>query len=311
MVAPYPSAAPAMPAPGGDPTAVFGRRILAFIVDALLLGLPALFILTASFDRIHVDNVQNYTDSYCEDYMDAIGGFCADTSDLNDYIYFTEDFPVAPAILSWGGSFLLAVVLQGLTGWTPGKLVMGLRTVKEDGSVVGVGKAFLRWILLLADGQPCGLPLVGLITAGTTTGHRRVGDMAAKTYVVRSSAAGSPILVPGQSMPATPGYGDTWSQGAPPPGAGWGPSPTPSPSSWDQPVAPAPVEQQHEPWATPGDAASSGWGQGEQPTQAAPAGGDGPQWDQARGTYIQWDASQGRWLQWDEASKRWDVIPGQ
>lgn len=305
MVAPFPSAAPAAPAPIGDPTAVFGRRIVAYLIDTLILAVPALAMLGSSVERIHVDDIVGYRGDYCERFMDEIGGVCLDVSDVNDYVYFMQDVPWGPSLLAGLGAFLIAVVLQGLTGWTPGKLVMGLRTVQEDGSTVGIGKAFVRWILLIVDGQPCGLPLVGLITAGTTTGHRRVGDMAAKTYVVRAHAAGAPIRAPGQSMPATPGYGDTWSPAAPPPGAAWGPAPTGSPSSWDQPVAPAPVEQGHQPWATPGDPVAPA---SEPPT---PAGADGPQWDQARGTYIQWDAAQGRWLQWDEAAQRWDVIPGQ
>ncbi|MFP5254511.1 MAG: RDD family protein [Acidimicrobiia bacterium] len=292
MVAPYPSVSPAAPAPGGDPTAVFGRRVLAFVIDALLLAVPALLLVTASFEYIQADRVVD-GEQYCEEYMDRFGGLCVDASDVNDRIYFSDGVSAAATAVAWGGGFLLAVVLQGLAGWTPGKLVMGLRTVKDDGRPVGIGRAFVRWILMVVDGQPCGLPLVGLITAGTSTGHRRVGDMAARSFVVRASAAGSPIQVPGLAGTA-PGYGDAWSPATPPPGASWGPSPTGRPASWDQPVAPTPTPSEPSP---PGS------------ISAPPAGG--PQWDEARGTYIQWDPAQGRWLQWDEAARRWDVIPGQ
>jgi len=293
MVAPYPSSAPPVTPPGGDPTAVFGRRIVAFAIDALLLFVPSLFIITLSFEYIDAGGITD-GQAYCDEYMDRFGGLCADLSEVNDRIYFTDGMPGAANAVVWGGGLLIAVVLQGLTGWTPGKLVMGLRTVKEDGSVVGIGRALLRWVLLLVDGQPFGLPLVGLITAGTSSGHRRVGDMAAKSFVVRAGAAGAPIRVPGMTTSAAAGYGDTWSQPSPPPGAAWNPTPTARPSSWDQPVSPAPSQ----------------WDQG--PAAAgAPAPPGGPQWDEARGTYIQWDPAQGRWLQWDEAARRWDVIPGQ
>ena len=46
--------------------------------------------------------------------------------------------------------------------------------------------------------------------------------------------------------------------------------------------------------------------------RAAPlADPGGPQWDEARGTYIQWDPAQGTWMQWDEGTKAWSRIPGQ
>lgn len=272
MAVPYPAApAPAVPVPGGDPTAVFGRRIAAFLIDVLLLAVPALFLLGSSFEYLEEDRLTGVD--------------------------------VGATALLWGGNLLVIVVLQGLAGWTPGKLVMGLRTVKEDGSVPGIGKAFVRWILMIVDGQPCGLPLVGFITGLTSTGHRRVGDMAAKTYVVRASAAGAPIVLPGQAPPASPPYSDAWSQPAPPVGASWGPPPTSSPSSWDQPVAPAPIDQDQG-WASPG-------GDRPEAPSASPPPTDGPQWDPARNTYIQWDAAQGKWVQWDETAQRWDVIPGQ
>lgn len=293
MVAPFPVAPHAVPAPGGDPTAVFGRRVVAFLIDALLLVVPAVVLVSSSFEYLQADRVSD-PEAFCDEYLDRYGGFCFDASDLDDRLYYTEGIPASGSALAWGGSLLLAVVLQGITGWTPGKLVMGLRTVKEDGRPIGVARAFVRWILMVVDAQPCGIPLVGLITAGTSTGHRRVGDMAARSFVVRASAAGTPIQVPGTAT-TTGGPGDTWSQPTPPPAAGWGPPPTSSPSGWDQPVAPAPPSRWDQPSAPAG----------------APAPQGAPQWDEARGTYIQWDPAQGRWLQWDESARRWDVIPGQ
>ena len=304
MAVPYTAApAPAVPVPGGDPTAVFGRRIAAFLIDVLLLAVPALFLLGSSFEYLEEDRLTVSGSEFCDRYLDELDGFCIDLTDVNDRVYFTDGVDVGATALLWGGNLLVIVVLQGLAGWTPGKLVMGLRTVKEDGSVPGIGKAFVRWILMIVDGQPCGLPLVGFITGLTSTGHRRVGDMAAKTYVVRASAAGAPIVLPGQAPPASPPYSDAWSQPAPPVGASWGPPPTSSPSSWDQPVAPAPIDQDQG-WASPG-------GDRPEAPSASPPPTDGPQWDPARNTYIQWDAAQGKWVQWDETAQRWDVIPGQ
>src|SRR5690606_10954829 len=237
MAVPYPAApAPAVPVPGGDPTAVFGRRIAAFLIDVLLLAVPALFLLGSSFEYLEEDRLTVSGSEFCDRYLDELDGFCIDLTDVNDRVYFTDGVDVGATALLWGGNLLVIVVLQGLAGWTPGKLVMGLRTVKEDGSVPGIGKAFVRWILMIVDGQPCGLPLVGFITGLTSTGHRRVGDMAAKTYVVRAAAAGAPIAVPG-SMPP-PAGASAW--GAPPPSD---PGGTPAPRSLEQPPAGPPAER--------------------------------------------------------------------
>ena len=121
-------------------------------------------------------------------------------------------------------SLLYLVVLQGLTGKTVGKLTTGIRTVREDGQVPGIGKALIRWLLLIVDDFPYFIPmLVGFVCALSSAGHRRVGDMGAKTFVVVKAAAGQPIAVPG--LTAAPEYV------AP----AWGPAAAPSATGWGQP----------------------------------------------------------------------------
>jgi uncharacterized RDD family membrane protein YckC len=253
-----------------DPTAVTGRRVVAAIIDGVAIVGPGMAIATSQMEYITRDRVGSGFDDFCERYMDQEQGVCVQ---LGDTAYFSDSSANPGSFALVGLAFVLVVIVQGLTGWTVGKLLTGLRTVKEDGSVVGIGKAFVRWLLLVIDAIPC-IPLVGFITALTTQGHRRVGDMAAKTFVVRASAAGQPIRVPGLTVaPATP--------------AGMG-----APGAWG---APAPA---------PGPGQGLGVGGPNVPTAA-------PQWDQARGTYIQWDAAQNRWLQWDEATRSWSPIPGQ
>jgi hypothetical protein len=197
--------------------------------------------------------------------------------------------------------------------------------------------------LLVIDGLPL-VPLVGFITALTSTGHRRVGDMAAKTLVVRSKAKGSPVLVPGLTTePGTMAYAGSPTGWGAPPGqtGGWGPSlspPTPPPTSpdptqvgWGGPTPPvqdAAPPRESSTWAPPGDGSppqprpepepepaaeaepEPAPSAGSDPAAAVPAAPE-PQWDEARGTYIQWDPAQQRWLQWDDAAKTWVVIPGQ
>jgi len=185
------------------------------------------------------------------------------------------------------------VVLQGLTGWSPGKLVLGLRVVREDGSKPGILKALVRWLLWIVDLFPYVIPgLTGFIVALSTPGHKRIGDYGARTFVVKRTAAGTPITIGdrGQLIVGEEAASAAVPAWAPPPSTpgsatGWGPAVDPT-SGGSAPSAPA--------------------------VPAAPSPStEGPQWDEARGTYIQWDPAQGKWMQWDEGFKAWTVIAGQ
>ena len=95
--------------------------------------------------------------------------------------------------------YVLAVfgVLQGRTGATPGKALVGVRTVRADATPPGFGRAVARTLLWLVDGAPWVVPgAVAIVTAGTTPGHRRVGDMACETFVVDRRAVRSPDAPP-------------------------------------------------------------------------------------------------------------------
>jgi uncharacterized RDD family membrane protein YckC len=123
-------------------------------------------------------------------------------------------------------AFLYYAVLQGTKGWTLGKLATGIRTVREDnGQVPGVGKATVRWLLLFVDWFPWFLPLVGFITALASSKNQRVGDMVAKTLVVRQDAAGQPIQVAGAGQFPAGGYGQAPPVQQQPQQADWYPDP--------------------------------------------------------------------------------------
>ena len=245
----------AAPQQAADPTAVFGRRVVATLIDAALILIPAFMLVTASFEYLDVSTLDRSPAQFCDDYI-ADGGFCANFADVDDRVYFTQGTGAAGPAVYWGGTILLLVVIQGLTGWTVGKLVMGIRTVQEDGRPPGLVKAFVRWILWIVDGFPYVLPLLGFIVGLTTQGHRRVGDMAAKTFVVRRSAAGAPILVPGITTPDTGALPYTSSQP-------WGGAAPATPSA-DGPQ-----------W----DAARNTY----------------IQWDPAQGKWLQWDEAARVW----------------
>jgi uncharacterized RDD family membrane protein YckC len=93
--------------------------------------------------------------------------------------------------LSGGSAWLLVfvvlyyVVLEGLFGRTVGKILTGIRVVDtETGGRPGIVSALVRTLLRLIDGIFA--YLVGFIIVVNSDRRRRLGDMAAKTLVVRA-----------------------------------------------------------------------------------------------------------------------------
>ncbi len=251
-----------------DPTAVMGRRIGAYIVDAILGTIVSVFAFLAIADSRDVDaDPCRFEDSptLC---------FYADGT-----AYFAEGGDAGAIIaISVGFWLFLGWIVQGLTGATPGKGIFGLRVVRQDtGELAGLTKCFGRTALWVIDGQPFGFPLVGLITGAVTKGHRRVGDMAARTLVVSAGAVGQPPFVPGLTAP--PGTAATTPYF--PPGAGGPPPGTPY-YPQGPPAAP--------------------------PVQPEPDGVEAPKWDPDRNAYIQWDPELEAWMQWDEMAQEWKPI---
>jgi len=77
-------------------------------------------------------------------------------------------------------------VLPGLTGLTVGKWAAGLRILRDDGSEIGIGRAFLRHFV----GYPLSFITLGLgfLAAAFTTRGRGLHDLIAGTIVVRERA---------------------------------------------------------------------------------------------------------------------------
>ena len=77
------------------------------------------------------------------------------------------------------------IVLEGFTGRTAGKLITGIKVIDaETGGRPGLVSGVVRTALRLIDGL-LGY-IVGLIIVVNSDRRRRLGDMAAKTLVVRA-----------------------------------------------------------------------------------------------------------------------------
>jgi uncharacterized RDD family membrane protein YckC len=91
--------------------------------------------------------------------------------------------PAMPTIVYAALVVLYYVLMEGYLGQTLGKMLLGIKVVREDtGEVPGVTAATIRTVLRAIDG------LFGYVVAFVTvliSGKRqRLGDMAARTLVV-------------------------------------------------------------------------------------------------------------------------------
>lgn len=267
-----------------SPTKVTGRRIGAYLIDLI----PGIVLFVVGIRAFGEERAVSLFDD------DVFGSTSSSTtSGINATLSFGDTEYVATGgaalavyalVLAWGlGN---SVFLQGTTGASIGKHAVGLRVVREDGQVCGNGKAFVRWIILIVDAFPYFVPLVGFIMSLSTKGNRRLGDMAAGTYVVRTRDAGRPVVLDaGPHAYGQPGQG--WGQpgqGYGQPGQGYG---QPGQVPYGQQPGQVPYGQQP-PSQQP-------------PPQQAPPGE--PQWDAARNAWIRWDGQQ--WMQHDQASATW------
>lgn len=167
------------------PTAVLGRRIVALILDSIILSAinAALFFPFASSDEeIAAQVLAGDLDPNANAYVNvAIGDTTYSLVGGKAALFFLVSFLIG--IGYW-------VVLPGLKGWTPAKAALGLRIVRDDGTMpIGVGRAFIRYIAWLADGFPYIIPgLTGFVVALTNGRRKRIGDMAAGSLVVKAGA---------------------------------------------------------------------------------------------------------------------------
>ncbi len=136
---------------------VTGRRIVAAIVDGLLIG-AAYGAFAATFGSVGTAGAATH--------------WTATVSPFGGLTY---------------GLFVGAyyVLMEGLIGQTVGKMLVGIRVIGEaTGRPPGISGAILRTLLRLVDGL-FGY-LLGYLVVLASPKRQRLGDMAAHTLVVRA-----------------------------------------------------------------------------------------------------------------------------
>jgi uncharacterized RDD family membrane protein YckC len=189
-----------------DPTAVVGRRVVAYIIDSIVvIAIVAIawFALTKKIP----------------------GGCTAGGVTINGDCHGFEGGSSNRAIwllISFLASLTVFAILPGLRGSSPGKAIAGIRVVSRDGGTPGIGRGVVRWLMYIVDGFPYILPmLVGFIAAMTDKAqHRRLGDRVAGTLVVDKRAAEQPVAAGAGPLPGM-GAGGGPAAGGGGPAPGW------------------------------------------------------------------------------------------
>ncbi|MBM4369766.1 MAG: RDD family protein, partial [Deltaproteobacteria bacterium] len=101
-------------------------------------------------------------------------------------------FMLALFLLDWAW-FTVFESLPG--GASPGKRVMGLRVVRDDGAPAGLREVVLRNLLRAADAAPA-MYVVGLAAMAVDPRFRRLGDRVAGTIVVVDQRVASRVELP-------------------------------------------------------------------------------------------------------------------
>ena len=157
------------PAPSGftppSPLADLGSRIVAGIVDYIIIGIIVVVLSVLVFLPVSVVTGPVIMNSgFRVGWLSGIFGIIAVMWFLW-LIYFTS--------------------FEGTSGQTIGKKLTHIRVVKEDGSKCDFGSALVRNILRIVDHLPF-LYILGIILIATTEKRQRLGDMLAKTIVVKT-----------------------------------------------------------------------------------------------------------------------------
>ncbi len=156
---------------GADPTDVMSRRIMAWIADAFITY-GVLVLIGAALGL------------WSEMGVAAEEGNLVNGGTLALFLI---------GALVWA---LIKMVLIATYGWTPGKLLFGLRIVGWDGRPPSLGKAFLRSAFFgVGEGLfGCFYDLPALACAMGTAGHRQPADLIASTYVIDAVYLGRLIM---------------------------------------------------------------------------------------------------------------------
>ncbi len=121
---------------------------------------------------------------------------------LADYSSLGQRLSSAPKWLQAALIVIVFLIISGYfaffewlwNGQTPGKRLLKLRVIREDGRPITFWEAVVRNLLRSVDFMPAPFYSIGLISVFLSLSDQRVGDMVAGTVVVREREAEAPAF---------------------------------------------------------------------------------------------------------------------
>ena len=153
-------------------------------------------------DSIKISTAQNIDIEYeVAGLGERIAARCIDLAGFVILYFITVIVGVIAAIGNSGMGLIIVLVVFGVTfafydlvceltmnGQTFGKKALKIKVISLDGSQPTFGQYLIRWLFRMIDfGLPFGWGVVALITVATSKNHQRVGDMLAKTTLIKTT----------------------------------------------------------------------------------------------------------------------------
>ena len=165
-----------------------GNRFLAVLVDLLIQGLVALGIFVAL--GVVLWAARRALGEAAQAAFDGPGLWILGVGLLLLFL------------LQWGYFTLFEALWAGQT---PGKRLLKIRVVREDGRPIGFSEAAIRNLLrVVLDAQPFNMYAVAFVTGMLNLRFKRLGDYAAGTVVIRERRQAVPAVGPRLRVPAQP-----------------------------------------------------------------------------------------------------------
>lgn len=145
-----------------------GSRFLAALIDTLIMTLSFVLIaltVAAAFTALMVTETIGFGD-YLDDSL---------------VLWLLVLWQVFSFLLLWGYYVFFEMILNGQS---PGKRVLKLRVIRQDGYPIGLSNSVVRNIVRIVDFLPA-YYLLGVIVMLLNSRARRLGDLAAGTIVVK------------------------------------------------------------------------------------------------------------------------------
>jgi uncharacterized RDD family membrane protein YckC len=175
----------------------FFSRLIAFGLDLAIISVINLVILAGT--RLIVEFF----------FVGRFGAFPA-MQNFADTIVASSEWLTALISTSFG--FIYFIFFWVISGFTPGKALLGLRVVRTDGRPVNLARAVLRLIAYLIAALPLFLGFIWILFDNRRQGWH---DKIARTYVIymwdknsHPLVAGSPEHAPGVKKPSPIGQED-------------------------------------------------------------------------------------------------------